>query len=167
MLKENLEAFIKAQKELLNEEAYDFVNTYNASDSAYFSDAVAEFADGRCNIYYEDQRKYFYDNAEYCENALLELLDNESIADYIKKNGLDGLICYAGVCGQYQKINEDIAEQQELIIRIMTAEYCLNISEYLEIEEIKEIAENLIYIDRFDDIVDAVNEKIKGTAANE
>ena len=94
-IKENLEQLFNEAYSELSDTSKDFVGEHSADESSYLDDAFREFADSNTSIYYSDQRQYFNEHTEECENSLLESYDSDSIADYIKNNGLDGLICHS------------------------------------------------------------------------
>ena len=69
---ENLENLRKEIEERLNNYSLDFVVDYSCNSYGYISDAISEFADRNTSIYCGGQRKFYYDNTELCENALIE-----------------------------------------------------------------------------------------------
>lgn len=90
----SVEAFMKSLRGKLAQEisasAFDFVETYEATSSAYFCEAFQEFADSQTSFYYADQRRYYEEHSSACEDALVELYDPDYLADIIKKEGLGG-----------------------------------------------------------------------------
>ena len=139
--------------------AQDYADERALSESCYISDDFTEYADSATSIYYSDQRAYYNDHAQECEDALLELYDSDSIADYIKKNGLDGLICHAGALGEYRANETALYEDQENITYCLIIDYLLNTDQYLEFVDIEEIASE--DLDRWSDYCDLINEKVK------
>ena len=162
-LKEHLEQLFNETYSELNESSKDFVGDHSADESSYLSDAFMEFADSNTSIYYSDQRQYFNEHTEECENALLELYDSDSIADYIKKNGLDGLICHAGAVGEYDSIYRELSDNEDEICQCLVIKYIIdNLDTYKEcdIELIDEaIEDSTAYrINRIDDLIDNLND---------
>lgn len=124
-IKERLETIKKDLEESMNNYSLDFVSDYSIESSSYFSDAVSEFADNNISVYYSDQFKYYEEHTSESEDALLELMDGESITQMIKKEGLYNLCCYAGVCGQYYEITADLYEDEENIKKLLVIRYLL------------------------------------------
>ena len=109
--------------ENINDISRDFVNDNSLERIDYLSDAFTECADYFTSIYYADQRDYFNDHTEECENALLELYGSDTLADLIKSEGLDGLICKAGACGEYEANLNELYEDEDEIKEALTLEY--------------------------------------------
>lgn len=107
----------------LNPISHDFVNDNSLEQINYLSDAFSECADNETSLYYSDQRDYFNDHPQECENALLELYDKDSLADIIKNEGLDSLICKAGACGEYEANLSDLYENEDEIKEALTLKY--------------------------------------------
>ena len=109
--------------ENINDISRDFVNDNSLERIDYLSDAFTECADYFTSIYYADQRDYFNDHTEECENALLELYGSDTLADLIKSEGLDGLICKAGACGEYEANLNELYEDEDEIKEALTLDY--------------------------------------------
>lgn len=109
--------------ENLNPISQDFVNDNALDQIDYLGDAFTECADNDTSVYYADQRDYFNNHTEECENALPELYGNDSLIDLIKSEGLDGLICKAGACGEYQANLNELYEDEDKIKEVLTLEY--------------------------------------------
>lgn len=120
-------ALIKKTKantlEGMNEISRDFVNESALENIRYLSDHFHEQADQMTSVYYADQRDYFNNHPQECENALLELYDKDSLADIIKNEGLDSLICKAGACGEYEANLSDLYENEDEIKEALTLKY--------------------------------------------
>lgn len=114
-----LEKYANELKESMNSISIDFCGDYYIESDAYISDLFCEFADSMTSIYYSDQRDYYYNNTEQCENDLMELYDNDSLAQLIKSEGLDGLLCKAGACGEFMQNERDLYEDQKNIIKVL------------------------------------------------
>ena len=72
----------------------------------------------------------------------------------IKRDGLDGLICHAGVCGCYEKTLQELEEDRENIILCLALDFCINTHTLLSLEQLESITE----VDRLDDICDQIKE---------
>ena len=125
-LKTFLEDMRRELKEGLNEISRDFINDHQIDSFSYLSDGFREVADQYTSIYYSDQRDYFHEHPIECENALLDLYDSDSLADFIKKEGLDGLICRAGACGEYEANLNELCEDENKIKRVLACEWLLD-----------------------------------------
>ena len=136
MEKEQLQKMYDEIYNDLNDSSKDFVDDHNADDSVDLYDAFTEFADSRTSIYYSDQRQYYNEHTEECERALLELYDSNSIADYIKKNGLDGLICHAGAVGEYEAIYRELSEDDDKIVQCLMIKYLMDYCEQLSADDV-------------------------------
>lgn len=126
MTKTVLELIAKTKADIienLNPISRDFVNDNSLEQIDYLSDSFHEEADNKTSIYYASQEEYFYSHPQACENALLELYDSESLADIIKHEGLDGLICKAGACGEYQANTNELYENEDEIKEALTLKY--------------------------------------------
>ena len=144
----------------LNSISSDFVDDRALSDSAYISDSFTEYADSATSIYYSDQHNYYVEHSDECESALLEFYDPQSLADFVKDNGLYYLCCKAGAIGEYVKNESELYEDREEIIKCLIIDYLLNTDQYLDMSDIEEIAEE--DLDRFSDYCDKISEKIQG-----
>lgn len=151
----------QVREKMKNSYALDFVNETIATDSAYFSDSFSEFADNNTSIYYSEQREYFNENTSECEDALLELYDSETIADIIKNEGLDSLVCKAGALGEYMAIERELYENEDDIKRALIIDYLLDNLDCVDIdncncEGLREFIDNLDCVDmsRIDELID-------------
>ena len=126
MTKTMLELIAKTKADIienLNDISRDFVNDTSLKQIDYLSDAFSECADTFTSLYYSDQRDYFNNHPQECENALLELYGDDTLANIIKNEGLDSLICKAGACGIYQANLSDLYEDEDEILEALTLEY--------------------------------------------
>lgn len=157
----NLE-YIKTQLlESMNDYAKDFFDQYISSCGAYISDSMNEYADQNTSIYYYDQRKFYNEHAELCEDALCEYgYTEETLCEALKNHGgtLDGLICFAGAIGEYKFIYDSIAENEKEIKEL----YAIHQMQELGIEELNEttlsILEDSHDCNEWEEITDLVNE---------
>lgn len=136
--KELLENIKKELEERTSDYALDFVADYDLKhlSSDYLGDCFHEFADNNTSIYYSDQRKYFEEHSTECEDALLELYDGDFLAEKIKKEGLDSLLCFAGAIGEYDAIYNELANDEENIKKLLVIRYLLKYDLYfIETEE--------------------------------
>ena len=126
MTKTMLELIAKTKANImenLNSISYDFVNENYLENIDYLGDLFHERADNETSVYYADQKQYFYDHPQECENALLEWYDDKSLADIIKDEGLEALICKAGQCGEYQANINALYEDEDEIKECLTLKY--------------------------------------------
>lgn len=103
--------------------SYDFVNENALENINYIDDCFHETADQMTSVYYAEQKAYFYEHTEECENALLELYGSDSLADIVKREGLEGLLCKAGACGEYEDNLSKLYENEDEIKECLTLEY--------------------------------------------
>ena len=113
-------------KDAMNLISIDFVESHDIDTYSYLSDGFREVADNCTSLYYADQKEYYYNHAEECDNALLELYDSDSLTDLIKREGLDGLLCKAGACGEYEANLNELCEDENKIKRILACEWLLD-----------------------------------------
>lgn len=153
-----MEKFENLRKEIeegLNDYSLDFVVDYSWNSYGYISDAISEFADRNTSIYYSEQRKFYYDNTELCENALLDF--GYDLNQMLREGDtLDDLICKAGAIGEYMQIENILNDELEDIIKIL-------IIDYIEANNIQcdiDILDNIdtYKLQKFDDIIDYINE---------
>ena len=165
MNKQYLEELKTKFESEINSVSIDFINDHDLSDSQYLCDAFSEFSDSNTSVYYCDQRTYFNEHQEECEDALLELYDSDSLADIIKTRGLDGLICHAGAIGEYESIYHQLNEDENSICILLVINHLLdNFSNYEKnpipntaVDELLKDVE-CTNIDRISDLLDIVND---------
>lgn len=163
---------LQLKREELLEEMFsssrDFVEDYEITDSCYFGDAITEWADSRVSIYYADQRQYYYEHAEECDYALTNFYDGETLAEKIRKEGLDSVVCLAGACGEYEAITSEIYEDEEKIKQVWIVDYLIkyfNESELIQNiteEELEELLANgdKEDINHIDDLLDFLKDNL-------
>lgn len=153
-----MEKFENLRKEIekgLSDYSLGFVVDYSYDSYGYISDAISEFADRNTSIYYSDQRDFYYNNADLCDNALIEF--GYDLNDMIKQGEhLDDLICKAGAIGEYYQIENVLNNELEDIIKIL-------IIDYIEANNIQcdvDILDNIDFyrLEKFSDIIDYINE---------
>jgi hypothetical protein len=140
--------------------ALDFVETYEATSSAYFCDAFQEFADSQTSIYYSDQRRYYEEHSSDCEDALMELYGPNGLAAIIKESGIDGLLCKAGAVGEYQSIENDLNSDFEKIKIILALDYIIEHGLLFNEERLSDLMLELEDIDQ-NDHIDAIRDIIE------
>lgn len=162
----NIKDLLNQIKEDLEQEAsdfvLDFVSDYEASDSVYLCDAFTEFADNNTSIYYCDQRAYYNEHAQECEDSLTMLYSGEDLAQLIKERGLDGLICYAGAVGEYEAIYRELSDNEETIKKLLVVRYLLKHDLFtLSEQDIDTLLNDVSVanIDRLSDLEDMIKEK--------
>ena len=163
--------FLEGLKERIENEvdgySIDFVNEHSATDNDYIDDDMRDFADNNTSIYYSDQRAYYNEHSSECDDALLELYDADSIAQEIKDNGLDYLICKAGALGEYEAIYRALYDDKENILTLIAINYLLdNFDEWEEVFTDEEVDDLLSEVecmdcDRFNEIGDLIDEKVE------
>lgn len=161
--KDFLEETKKELEEHMNDISLDFVSDYDIESDNYLSDLFSEMSDNDISVYYADQEKYFNEHTRECEDTLLNYYNSDDLADYIKKNGLEMLICHAGVCGWYESNYSQLSEDEENIKKLLIIRYLLNKDIYtLSLEKIEALldeAENT-NIDRISELLDMVQNYI-------
>lgn len=156
---ENMEKLMNLKKEIesnLNSYALDFADCYRVEDNEYISDAISEFADNNTSIYYSDQREFYYNNTDLCENALIEY--GYSLNDMIKEGyNLDDIICKAGAIGEYSKIKNEIYFSIDDILKLLLINYIIENNVEINVE----VLENVKYykMDRFSDLLDLLEDE--------
>lgn len=161
MEKENFEKLEDLKMELencLDDYSIDFVNCYPLDSYGYITDAVSEFADSHTSIYYNQQRDFYYNNTELCEETLLDFgYDlNQMLKD---GDTLDDLICKAGAIGEYRHIEETISNELEDVIKLIIVNYIIDNKINCNIDFLEDI--DVYNLDRFDDLMDLINENVQ------
>lgn len=162
-MNEQPKKYLNEQKEhlqkVMSDISLDFCNDHKASDSDYLCDAISECADNYVDIYNaDDLLEWCKDNYEYVEQAI----DEFGVAK--DRNGrVDFLRTIAQ--GQFLKNEEELHQDIEEIIQLLTINYLLKNEIELDNEKIDEMLDDLTsYVDqndRIDTIVDKINEYIK------
>ena len=104
----------------------DFVGDYSADCSSWICDAFSEYADGAISVYTRDQLNYFSENAEKCEQSLLEMYDGDSLAEIIKTEGLIALEAKAAVCCMYEENYSHLNDDTANILICLLIDYVLD-----------------------------------------
>ena len=154
----------------MNDISLDFVSDYDIESDYYISDLFSECADNNISVYCSDQREYFNEHPEECESALLSLYCGEDLADYIKKNGLSGLLEHAGVCGWYETNYNQLGEDEENIKKLFVIRYLLKNNIFnlckSDIDNLLEEASDYDN-DRTSDLLDLINEALANEEESE
>lgn len=124
-----LEDLKRSLVKVINDESEDFADYVDLEHTNYYSDVIAEYCDSVISVYYSDQFKYYEDNPNEAESALLELYNSESITNIIKDQGLYQLCCLAGICYKERLIQEEINEDEKNITQIIIINYLLKNSD--------------------------------------
>ena len=155
----NMEEIKNLKKEIesnLGDYALEFVEERNATDNDYISDAISEFADNNASVYYSDQRKFYYNNTDLCENTLIEY--GYSLDDMIKEGySLDDIICKAGAIGECSSIEHEIYSEIDNILKLLLINYIIDNNIKINVE----VVENVEYyqMDRFSDLLDLLEDE--------
>ena len=161
MKKELFINYMEDLKKYMNDISTDFIYSYGLESYGYICDSFNEFADSETSIYYSEQKEFYNNNVELCEQALLDYGYN--LNDMLRNGDtLEDLICRAGAIGEYQQNISLLYEDEKEIILYLICEY-VNSNNLLEltIEDIESIADTIDNGDRWDDIIDKINEAIK------
>lgn len=154
-----LEALKKELENIMNDSSIDFVNDYAIENNSYLCDAFTEFSDNRVSVYYSDQREFYFNNRELCNDALIEF--GYDLNDFIKEGyDLDDLICKAGAVGEYQKNYCELSEDEEEIKKLLVINYLIE-NEITTIDE--ETINNIINedIEIINDLKDLIDEELE------
>lgn len=153
-----MEKFENLRKEIeegLNDYSLDFVVDYSWNSYGYISDAISEFADRNTSIYYSEQRKFYYDNTELCENALLDF--GYDLNQMLREGEtLDDLICKAGAIGEYMQIENILNDELEDIIKLTIVNYIMDNNINCDIDILDNI--DIYRLEKFSDIIYYINE---------
>ena len=119
--KTNIELLKTQKMEPMNDYSIDLVQEL---PSGNIDDSIWKFADANTSIYYNEQREFYFNNTDICEEALDEFgYNGERLGDLLRECGdLDGLICKAGAIGEFLQIEREIWEDNEKIREL----YALN-----------------------------------------
>ena len=153
--REILDQIKKEIEEETSDRALDFVSDYSLDNNTtdYLGDLFNEFADNNTSIYYSDQRKYFEEHTTECEDALLEIYDGDFLADKIKKEGLDSLLCFAGAVGEYNGIYNELSQDENNIKKLLVVRYLIK-NDFYSFPDRESIEELLNEAESCDDMRD-------------
>lgn len=147
----NLNELLNELKENIYDTSKDFIFDYSATDSAYICDAIAEFADGKIDIYYADRAKWFGEHWE---------LVNEANAEF----GSTGDVMQDIVQAQFLYYENQVRSDIEYIVLALACEYLINNGlEELNDAQLNNLNHITYQVDEnsnFDDIADYCNENI-------
>lgn len=157
---EKLEERKEELKSIMNDDSIEMANDYSIDNDNYFDDIVSEYADNNTSIYYNEQRQFYNDNVEFCEDAFKEF--GYDIKEMFEDGmTLDDLVCKCGQIGEYKRIQDNLYEDIENIKLMMLLNYCIdnNITN-ITIEGLENIAERYVN-DHTSDLLDELNELIE------
>ena len=140
-------------QDTMNTLSYDFVEQYQVEDINYLGDLFHEFADSNTSIYYSEQREFYDNNIDACNDAINEYYG--SFSEFVKSlendiNSLDELIDKAGALGEFYSNYNELCENEEDIIRYYVLENVLEFDDYFTFEEIEKIIFDLEYFSDYD-----------------
>lgn len=132
----------------------DFADDYGLNDNEYISDCISEFADKKTSIYYSDQKQFYYDNEDVCNETLIEF--GYSLDDLLKEgDSLDDLICKAGQIGEFYSIESKLNNNLDDILKIMIIKYAIVNDLEIDTDIIENI--NCYDYDKFEDLLELFN----------
>lgn len=132
----------------------DFADNYGLNDNEYISDCISEFADNKTSIYYSDQKQFYYDNEDVCNEALIEF--GYSLDDLLKEGYLlDDLICKAGQIGEFYSIESELNNNLDDILKIMIIKYAIVNDLEIDTDIIENI--NCCDYDKFENLLELFN----------
>lgn len=143
---------IKRRKEELKQELID---TYCDSICDYsngcISDIITEISDNNVDIYY-------YDLFEWCKHNF------EYVNEWVAECGSSGDIIKDIQGGQFKQIEEELYSNINEMLLLFAYNH-LYINEYIlddgQLEELEENISNVHEIDKLEDIIDLINEKLE------
>lgn len=146
----------------------DFESDYETSTTSYLEDLFSEFADSNTSVYYSEQRDFYNKNPLLCEQALLEMYDAVSLAEYIRDNGLDDLICRAGALGEYKEIYDELESDRDDILRVMVMDFILDFWENLDSLDFEKLEQAIDRVDAYifsyvEEAVEDIRDEVLGT----
>lgn len=159
----NKESILQLREEIAQGVSQHTLDFLADVPSGYIDDAINEYADNNTSIYYCDQRKFYFDNTELCEDALCEYgYTGETLADLLKEcGGLDGLICKAGAIGEYASICRDIWDDNNELRQLYAIDEILRYGVLLiDGDILDELLEDVTQHDDFDDIDEIVKQTL-------
>lgn len=143
----------------LNDISIDFIYCWGIDNSSYLCDAFTEHADNSTSIYYSDQKEFYNNNVELCEDALIEFGYN--LNDLLKEgDSLNDIICKAGAIGEFAKNERELYENEEEIKKALLLNYCIENNILINLNDIDYIL-NMYNIDRLNDILECLNDYLE------
>lgn len=151
---EQLENEIESIKGGLSDISIDFYNDkkHYLDSSSYICDSISEYADNQCDVYTCDLLEWAKMNFEYIEQGVAEFGVDSKNFDFLR------LIQQ----GQYLKNREDLYNDSDEIIKILSYDYMIEQLNEIENEieiDFDEFESNVEYLDTnntFDDIVELI-----------
>lgn len=141
--------------ENMAEFSIDFAGDHSINQNNYICDSIAEYADQATSVYYSDQKRFYEENSEFCDDKLEEYGYN--LNELLKECGsLDKLISKAGAIGEFAQNESILFEDLDNIIKLMAYDYILKNNIVLSDEQIEELnndLENIDHSDRFNEIL--------------
>lgn len=157
----NMKEFENLKKEIeegLSDYSFDFINDCRIEDNCYVSDSISEFANKNANSLPSDQRIFYYNNTDLCNNALIEL--GYDLNEMIKNgDSLDDLMRKAGVIGECYQIENIINKEIEDILKLLLINYIIENNIDCDIEVLDNI--NYRQIRFFSDLLDYLEEYLE------
>lgn len=139
----------------LNDISIDFINDRKLNDIKYLCDAFSEYADQNISVYSSDQKEFYNNNVEICENALQDQYIN--LNDYLKNNSISDLMSRAGVAGWFDKNYSELSQDENDIKTALLIKYLIENDFYISPENF------YLYIDYEPSrIADEINSLIEG-----
>ena len=137
----------------LSDYARDFLGDYANIDhnTQYICDAISNFADNNTSIYYCDIKNFIADHIDEVTDAIAEFGWDGCGSDLYK----------AGQMAEYLSIERDIYNNLDDIVICSACQYLIDNDISLSDEQLEQLKEDLNNIDhnnRFDDILDIIND---------
>lgn len=133
----------------------DFAGDHSIDQNNYICDSITEYADQATSVYYSDQKRFYEENSDFCNDKLIEY--GYDLNELLKECGsLDQMICKAGAIGEYAQNEAILYEDLENIIKLMAYNYIIENNLVLSEEQIDILnndLENIDHNDRFNEIL--------------
>ena len=127
----------------------------NGQYNGYICDAITECADCQTSIYYDDQRKFYYENVDLCMRAFADF--GYELKDF---SDLDDAICKAGAVGEFLQHEQKAYDELDKTLQNYAINYILNHDIKITKKQLDQIMEeidlNYSNYDRFDKIDDLI-----------
>lgn len=138
----------------------DFANDNGLDSSEFIDDAIQEYADNHVSIYYSEQKEFYDEHTELCEDALKEY--GYDLNEMLKTNTLIDIIYKAGEVGEYKYNHDKLSDEIDDILRVMTIDYCIKKEIDLTPEQIDEMIDSYLNnYRRFDDVISQIDYELK------
>lgn len=137
----------------LSDYARDFLGDYADIDhnTQYICDAISDFADNNTSIYYYDIKNFIAEHIDEVTEAIAEFSWEGCGSDLYK----------AGQTAEYMYIERDIYNNLDDIVICTACKYLIDNDISLSDEQLEQLQEDLSNIgnnNRFDDILDIIND---------